>query len=169
MPRPLDLSWQLFYEDIPVGYQGTGLSRTIQLADIIGYANYTRDYQQIHTDRQFARSSLYGDVILHGLAGVAFASGMLLRTEFGTRTVRTMLTCLGFRTIKFPLPIMVDDTITLHFEVVGKSDHDETKGLVEMRLDTTNQRDETVSTHTRTYLFAKKSFDFETIAERGAF
>jgi acyl dehydratase len=172
MAEPLDLSWQLFHEDIPVGYHGFGLGRTIQYADIINYANYTRDYQQIHLDREFAGDSLYGDVILHGLAGVAMCSGMLLRTEFGTRTLWTMLSCLGYKTIKFPRPILVGDTITLRFEVIDKADvggGKGDKGLVEMRLDTANQRGELVSTHTRTYLFAKKNFDFETIAARGAF
>ncbi|MDR1710538.1 MAG: MaoC family dehydratase N-terminal domain-containing protein [Propionibacteriaceae bacterium] len=169
MTRPIDLSWQLFWEDIPVGYTATCLARTIQHADIINFANYTRDYQQIHVDREFAKSSLYGDVIMHGLMGVSIASGMLLRTEFGTRTLRTMLKCLGYKTIKFPAPIQVDDTVTTTFEVIDKSDFDETKGLLEIRLDAVNQRGVLVSTHQRTYLFAKKNFDFETIAERGSF
>ena len=171
MPRAIDLSSQWFWEDIEVGYVGFGLSRTIQHADIINYANYTRDYQQVHVDREFSKTSLYGDVILHGLAGVSMASGMLLRTDFGTHTLRTMLTCLGYKTIKFPAPILVDDTVGLRFEVIDTSAYDGRSdvGLVEMRLDMTNQRGVLVSTHTRTYLFAARDYDFEAISTQGRF
>lgn len=56
-------------------------------------------------------------------------------------------------------------TITVYFEVMDKKDIDDIKGI-EMKFESLNQKGETVQVHYRTYLFAKKYYDFETIAER---
>lgn len=164
----LDTSNQMFFEDIPVGYTGSGLSRTIDFADIILYANFTRDYNPIHTDKESAKKSLIGQVIGHGMISVMISSGMMLRTEFGSRTVHTLLECLGHNEIKFVKPTLVGDTLTTTFEVVEKKEFDENKGIVEMKFSTTNQRGELVTVHGRTYLFAKKKYNLEAIAVRGA-
>lgn len=163
----LDLSNQTFYEDIPIGYKEVGLSRTIDFADIINYANFTRDYNPIHIDKESSKKSLIGDVMAHGLIATIYSSGMLLRTGFGTRTLKTLLACKGYKEIKFLRPVLIGDTITVHFEVIDKKDFDDTKGLIEICFNVLNQKGEKVQTHYRTYLFAKRNYDFETIAERG--
>lgn len=163
----LDLSNQMFFEDVPVGYRGQGISRTIDFADIINYANFTRDYNPIHTDKESAKTSLIGEVMAHGLIVTMISSGMLLRTEFGTKTLKTLLECVGHSEIKFLLPTLVGDTVTVHFEVVDKKDFDDDKGIVEMKLEAVNQKGKTLQVHFRSYLFAKKNYDFEAIAARG--
>lgn len=165
----LDLSIQWFFEDVEVGYKGESLGRTISYADIVNFANATRDYNVIHTDKEYSKKSLVGQVMAHGPLVYSLASGLLLRTEFGTRTLKTMLDFKGVKAIKLLKPVLEDDTIVLHFEVTGKEDVDEHTGMVEMQFNIVNQRGELAQTHTRYYLFAKRGYDFEGIAKRGSF
>lgn len=163
----LDLSNQMFYEDIPIGYRGQGLSRTLDFCDIINYANFTRDYNPIHTDKESSKHSLIGSVMGHGMIVTMISSGMMLRTEFGTKTLKTLLGCLGNKEIKFLSPALVGDTITVQFEVVDKYEADDTKGIVEIKFEASNQAGKTVQIHNRTYLVAKRNYNFEETAQRG--
>lgn len=165
----LDLSIQWFYEDIEIGYKAESLGRTVSYADIVNFANATRDYNVIHTDKEYAKKTLVGQVMAHGPLVYSMASGMLLRTEFGTRTLKTLLDMKKIESIKLLRPVLEDDTVVLHFEVVDKQDVDDNTGIVVMKFDMVNQRGEIAQTHNRYYLVAKKGYDFETIAQRGCF
>ncbi len=165
----LDLSIQWFFEDLEIGYKGESLGRTVSYADIVNFANATRDYNVVHTDKEYAKKTLIGQVMAHGPLVYSMASGMMLRPEFGTRTLKTLLDFKGVKGIKLMVPVLEDDTVVLHFEVVGKEDVDDTTGIVEMKFDMINQRGQIAQTHNRYYLVAKRGYDFETIAERGQF
>lgn len=165
----LDLSIQWFFEDLEIGYKGESLGRTVSYADIVNFANATRDYNVVHTDKEYAKKTLIGQVMAHGPLVYSMASGMMLRTEFGTRTLKTLLDFKGVKGIKLMVPVLEDDTVVLHFEVVGKEDVDDKTGIVEMKFDMINQRGQIAQTHNRYYLVAKRGYDFETIAERGQF
>ncbi len=98
----------LYFEEFSVGEKITTLGRTVAESDIMTFAGLSGDYNQIHTDAEFSKSTQFGQRISHGILGLAIASGLAMRTGIMDATV------MAFREIgdwKFSKPIFIGDTI----------------------------------------------------------
>ena len=98
----------LFFEEFTVGQVVKTLSRTVSEDAIFSFAGLTGDYNQIHTDAEYAKTTQFGQRVAHGLLGLSIATGLIMRTGFLEGTV------LAFREIqdwKFVKPIFIGDTI----------------------------------------------------------
>ncbi len=96
-----------YFEEFAVDDRAVSVGRTVTEADIVNFAGLAGDYTQIHTNEDFARHSLFGRRVAHGLLLVSMASGLLAQLGFIEGTV------LAFRelTWKFSLPVFIGDTI----------------------------------------------------------
>ncbi|GAB4421823.1 MAG: MaoC/PaaZ C-terminal domain-containing protein [Anaerolineales bacterium] len=144
----------LYFEEFEVGQKITSAGRTIAEGDVMNFAGFSGDYNQIHTDAEFAKNTPYGQRIAHGLLGLSIASGLAMRTGVLEGTV------IAFREInnwKFIKPIFLGDTIHVEMEIV------ETKalpriggGAITLVLDVKKQTGETVMKGTWTALVMSK-------------
>src|SRR5512134_236077 len=110
----------LYFEEFVVGQRFTSPGRTVSESDIFTFAGFSGDYNQIHTDAEFARGTPFGQRVAHGLLALSIASGLAMRTGILEGTV------IAFREInnwKFIAPVFIGDTIHVEMEVV------ETKAL----------------------------------------
>jgi acyl dehydratase len=110
----------LYFEEFSVGQTVTTVGRTISEDAIFTFAGLTGDYNQIHTDAAFAKTTQFGQRIAHGLLGLAVATGLIMRTGLLEGTV------LAFREIqewKFVKPTFIGDTVHAVLTVI------ETKAL----------------------------------------
>ncbi|RCK76193.1 MAG: MaoC-related acyl dehydratase [Anaerolineae bacterium] len=131
-----------YFEEFSVGQTYTSVGRTITEHDVMTFAGLSGDYNQIHTDAEFAKRTPYGQRIAHGLLGLSIASGLAMRTGVLEGTV------LAFREIeawKFTKPVFIGDTLKVVLEIL------ETKplprlggGMITIQVDVLNQRDESV-------------------------
>jgi acyl dehydratase len=144
----------LYFEEFTVGQKFYSSSRTITESDIVLFAGLSGDYNQIHTDVEFSKTTPYGQRVAHGLLVTSIASGLLAISGLIEGTV------LAFREInnwKFTRPTFIGDTIHVITEVV------ETKtlprlggGSVVIQLTVMNQNDETVMRGKWTALMVSK-------------
>lgn len=98
----------LYFEEFTVGQTVKTLGRTISEDAIFSFAGLTGDYNQIHTDAEFAGKTQFGQRIAHGLLGLSIATGLIMRTGFLEGTV------IAFREIadwKFVKPFFIGDTV----------------------------------------------------------
>lgn len=98
----------LYFEEFSVGQTVKTAARTVSEDAIFNFAGLTGDYNQIHTDAEFAKTTPFGQRIAHGLLGLSIATGLIMRTGLLEGTV------LAFREIqewKFVKPIFIGDTI----------------------------------------------------------
>ena len=110
----------LFFEEFTAGQAFTTAGRTVTETDIVNFAGLSGDYNQIHTDAAYARTTPFGQRAAHGLAVLSIASGLAVQTGIMERTV------LAFREIiewKFGAPVHIGETIHVVLEVL------ETKAL----------------------------------------
>src|SRR5262245_12201029 len=129
-----------FYDDLKVGDSWISPGRTISEADVVMFAGLTGDYNPIHTDEEFAKSTVFGRRILHGPAGFAFATG--LESRLGIKA-GTAIAFLGM-TWDLRLPIMIGDTIRVHERVAAMRETKKpSQGLVTFNVQVVNQRGET--------------------------
>ncbi len=98
----------LYFEEFSVGQSVGTAARTVSEDAIFSFAGLTGDYNQIHTDAEFAKTTQFGQRVAHGLLGLSIATGLIMRTGLLEGTV------LAFREIqewKFVKPIFIGDTI----------------------------------------------------------
>lgn len=130
-----------YYEELNPGDSWVSPRRTITEADIVMFAAMTGDHNPIHTDEEFAKTTIFGGRILHGPAGFAIATG--LESRLGIKE-GTAIAFLGM-TWDLKGPIKIGDTIRVEQKVTGKR---ETKkpgqGIVFFHVALVNQRDEVV-------------------------
>jgi acyl dehydratase len=128
------------FEEIEVGEEYESPGRTVTEADIVIFAGLSGDYNVLHTDAEFMKSSIFGERIAHGLLGLAIQSGLLTR---GMQPFAT-IAFAGLRW-KFKGPIKIGDTIRVRAKVIGKKGTSKPdRGLVTLSRQVLNQREEVV-------------------------
>ena len=131
----------LTFEEFEVGYNAKSPARTITEADIALFAGLSGDYNPLHTDAEYAKETMFGQRVAHGLLGLSVASGLAWRTGFLEGTADA-LTGIEW---KFRGPILIGDTIHLEAEVVRKKAMRRIGGgFVVFSVVLRNQRDEVV-------------------------
>jgi 3-hydroxybutyryl-CoA dehydratase len=131
----------MYFEEFEVGQKMVSPGRTVTESDVVGFAGLSGDYNLIHTDAEYSKTTPFGARVAHGLLGLSIASGLALRTGVLEGTV------IAFREIvswKFVKPVFINDTIHVEMEII------ETKamrrvggGKVDLNFDVKNQNNET--------------------------
>jgi len=129
-----------YFDDIEVGEEYESPGRTVTETDIVLFAGLSGDYNVLHTDAEFMKSSIFGERIAHGLLGLAIQSGLFTRATAAFAT----LAFVGLRW-KFKGPIKIGDTIRLRARVAAKKPTSKPdRGLVTVERFVLNQRGEVV-------------------------
>jgi acyl dehydratase len=129
-----------WFEDIAVGEEYESPGRTVTETDIVLFAGLSGDYNVLHTDAEFMKSSIFGERIAHGLLGLAIQSGLFTRATPAYATLS-----VGGLRWKFKGPIRIGDTIRVRARVVAKQEASTAdRGVVTLEREVLNQRDEVV-------------------------
>jgi 3-hydroxybutyryl-CoA dehydratase len=138
-----------YFEEFEIGDVVETAARTVTETDVMLFAGLSGDYNQIHTDAEFAKGTLFGERVVHGLLGLSIASGLAARLGLIEGTVEAF-TGLEW---KFRGPILIGDTIRARLEVKRKKEMARLGGgFVVLDVAVLNQRDETVQKGTWTAL-----------------
>ncbi len=118
---------------------GDKFSTTKQITDAVvrAFAELSGDYNPIHLDEEFAKTTMFKQRIAHGMISGALISAVL-GYEFKERKVVYLS-----QTMKFIAPVFIDDTVTATATV---KDIREDKPIVTIETICTNQKGETVVT-----------------------
>ncbi len=130
----------LYFEDVQVGQEYTSPGRTVSETDVVLFAGLSGDYNVLHTDAEYMKSSIFGERIAHGLLGLSIQSGLLERVM--GRGAGLPLTAIRW---KFKGPIKIGDTIHVRARIAAKRDGAKPEwGLVTVDRSVLNQRGEVV-------------------------
>ena len=139
----------LYFEEVEIGDAVESPARTITEADVVAFAGLTGDYNPLHTDAEYAKGTIFGQRVAHGLLGLSVASGLAWRTGFVEGTAEALIGVDW----KFRAPILIGDTIRLRVEVTKKKAMPRLGGgFVTFAATLLNQRDEVVQKGTWTLL-----------------
>ena len=56
-----------YFEEFEIGFAAESASRTITETDVMLFAGLSGDYNQLHTDAEFAKGTPFGERVAHGL------------------------------------------------------------------------------------------------------
>jgi acyl dehydratase len=130
-----------YFEDIQVGDEYLSPGRTVTEADIVAFAGLSGDYNVLHTDAEYMKSSIFGERIAHGLLGLSISSGL------GSRAVARPFATIAFLGLRwrFKGPIKIGDTIKVRMKVTDKKETSKPdRGIVTIQRSVLNQRGELV-------------------------
>ena len=125
---------ELMYEDIQIG-DTDSFTKTITEYDIVQFARLTGDFNPVHLDHAYAKTTPFKERIAHGIL-----SGSIISTVLGMRLPGPNTIYLS-QNFKFLLPVKIGDTIKAHVEVVEKRDE---KKIIKLKTKVINQRQEVV-------------------------
>src|SRR6478752_4582545 len=106
----------LYFDDVEVGQEWESSGRTVTETDVVNFAGVSGDFNPIHMDHEFAKTTPFRRPIAHGLLVFAIGSGL-------------GVTCPPMRTIafiqvrewNFKEPLFIGDTIKLKSRVIEKT------------------------------------------------
>ncbi len=100
----------LFYEDMRIGREFTSGSRSLGQREIESFAKLTGDLNRLHTDQSYARTTVFGGTIAHGLLVLSVALGLWYETGL---TRDSLVALLGVNRVSFRAPVRPGEEIKL--------------------------------------------------------
>jgi acyl dehydratase len=105
------------------------------------FAGLSGDFNPIHTDEDYAKTTPFKQRVAHGLLGAIMASGLVSQLGIYDGTMIALLS----QTIKYKNPVFIGDTITMHITVKHKKEtSNPEQGVILFDAKLENQRQETV-------------------------
>ena len=105
----------LYFNDVAIGDAWDSPARSVTETDVVNFAGMTGDYNPLHVDHEFAKNTLFGKPVAHGLLGLSFVAGLGSFSPW-------MKTAAFVRIVdwKFLKPIFIGDTVHVRTEIVAK-------------------------------------------------
>lgn len=91
-------------------------SKTITEYDVYSFAGIVGDFNALHINKEYAKTTIFKDRIAHGIIGAGLISAVIGRYLPGEGTIYLS------QNTKFMKPIYFGDTITAVIRVVKKND-----------------------------------------------
>ena len=144
----------LYWEEWEVGAEFESPARTVTEADIVLFAGLSGDYNPLHMNEEYAKSTIFGTRIAHGPLVYAIAAGLLFQLHLYDDT---LVAFLGFENLRFTKPVRAGDTIRARIKVIEKRESSKPdRGLMSRELNVLNQRNEVVQEAVQTFLLKRK-------------
>jgi acyl dehydratase len=130
----------LYFDDIEVGQEWESPGRTVTQADIVNFAGLSGDFNPIHIDHEFCKTTIFRQPIAHGLLILAMGSGLSLAHP----PMRT-LAFMSIKEWRFLEPVFIGDTIRMKTKVLEKVERSRGKrGVITWQRQIVNQHNRSV-------------------------
>lgn len=128
----------VYWEDLEEGTVFTTASRTITETDLLVYAGMSGDWNEIHTNEEFAAESPFGTRIVYAPLAVAISFGLMSRLALWEGSGLAILD-LNWT---FQGPLFIGDTIHVRMTIEGKKETSRPdRGVVIRAIEVVNQND----------------------------
>ncbi|MHB8917599.1 MAG: MaoC/PaaZ C-terminal domain-containing protein [Desulfocucumaceae bacterium] len=128
-----------YFDELEVGVRAVSRGRTITEADLVMFSAFSGDWYPLHTDKEFAAGTAFGQRIAHGMLVMSVATGLVAMKP------GVVVAFYGMDKVRFTAPTFIGDTIRVEAEVIEKSDKG-MFGVITVRQEIKNQRNEVCNT-----------------------
>ena len=131
-----------YWDDFKVGETFETAARTVEAGDVGLFAGLSGDFNPLHLNEEFAKTTPFGGRVAHGILTLAISNGH--QNQLGIFE-GTTLALLGIDRIRFTGPVRLGDTV--HTAMTIKETKPSSKpdrGVVTYEVAVKNQKGETV-------------------------
>jgi len=125
------------FGELEVGQVAVSIGRTMTESDVVNFCMLTGNWLELHSNVEHAKGSLYGQRLVQGSLVFSVVNAMI---PFDSSVLAAFYGCDKLRFLR---PTFIGDTLWAKVEIIRLKDHDEKHGVVTLRLESLNQRDET--------------------------
>jgi 3-hydroxybutyryl-CoA dehydratase len=142
-----------YFEDFTVGDTMVSPGRTVTETDLLLFSGLSGDFNELHTNAEYAKGTVFGQRVAHGPLGIVMAVGLAGRLGYMEGTAQAWL---GLEW-KFKNPIFIGDTIRVTATVQRTREVKRLQGgVIVLEVAILNQRDEVVQQGTWTVLMKSR-------------
>jgi len=131
-----------YLEDYEVGERFVTPGRTITETDLMLFSAFTGDWHPLHTDKEYAATTPFGERIAHGMLVLTVGSALCYRLGQHVFTPRSFIAFYGMEQVRFTNPVRIGDTIHLETEITEIAYKDARRGTYTAKNSIKNQRGE---------------------------
>ena len=144
----------MYWEEWEIGAEFESPARTVTEADIVQFAGLSGDYNPLHINEEYCKTTIFGGRIAHGPLVYAIAAGLLFQLHLYDDT---LIAFLGFEDLRFTKPVKPGDTIHARVKVLEKTETSRAdRGVMKRQLQVINQRGEVVQEGRQAFLLKRK-------------
>lgn len=144
----------MYWEEWEIGAEFESPARTVTEADIVQFAGLSGDYNPLHVNEEYCKTTMFGGRIAHGPLVYAIAAGLIFQLHLYDDT---LIAFLGFEDLRFTKPVKPGDTIHARVKVLEKSETSKPdRGVMKRELRVINQRGEVVQEGRQAFLLKRR-------------
>ncbi|MGQ9823429.1 MAG: MaoC/PaaZ C-terminal domain-containing protein [Desulfotomaculales bacterium] len=129
------------FDELNIGDEFFTAARTVTEADVVNFAGLSGDFNPLHTDETFGKTTPFGTRIAHGVLIQAIATGLANQLGIFEGTTIAVLEMVS----RFTGAVKFGDTIHVVMRVKEKRESKKPdRGLVNVEVRVLNQREEPV-------------------------
>ncbi len=144
-----------YFEDFEVGQEFISPARTITQTDIVNFACLSGDFNEVHTNFEYCKTTQFGEPIAHGPLIYAIMGGLQYASGLNDGTLLALLQIDAWRMLG---PVKHGDTIRLHSRVVNKKETSKPdRGIVTFQRQCVKQDGSVAQEMTATLMYRRRS------------
>ena len=143
-----------YFEEFQQGEEFLSPGRTVTEADVVNFAALSGDWNDLHVNEEFARSSPFGRRIAHGALIFSISTGLAGQTD--PSKYPDLIAYYGVDRLRFVRPVFLGDTIRLRQTVQSLVPRDEKSGVVNILCEVIQQADALTLVYTARLLVRRR-------------
>ena len=145
----------MYFEDFEVGMELTTPARTVTSADIVNFCCLSGDFNEVHANHEYAKTTPFGEPVAHGPLVYGIAGGLQYASGINDGTLLALLQIDKWR---ISAPTKHGDTIHMVQTVIDKKPTSKPdRGIVTLRREVRNQRGERVMEMEATLMYRRRT------------
>ena len=142
----------LLYEEFALDQVWVTQARTVTEGDVSLFCGLSGDFNPLHSDEEYCRSTPFGTRIAHGPLGLSMAIGLMSQLNLINGTAMALLN-LNW---DFQGPVKLGDTIRARVTTQALRRAKSGNGIVTLRFEVMNQSDAVVQDGTATLMMKSR-------------
>ena len=143
-----------YFEDFEIGEELVTPARTITSTDIVNFACISGDFNEVHVNHEYCKTTPFGQPVAHGplvyaiMGGLQYASGI---------NDGTLIALLGIDKWRLLNPVMHGDTLRMYSRVIEKKESSKPdRGVIVLERKCIKQNGTVAQEMTATILYKRR-------------
>lgn len=144
----------LYFEDFEVGQEFRTPARTVTSTDIVNFACLSGDFNDVHANWEYCKTTPFGEPIAHGPLVYAIAGGLQYASGINDGTLLALLEVDKWRLLA---PVKHGDTIHMESTVIEKKATSKPdRGVIKFKRRLVNQNGAAVQEMETTIMYRRR-------------